>query len=353
VKYLWIFAISFGFLLTSTALVYAASYYDLNLIDLQVMDLQVLSMDDTPGYYLDNSDLVKITINVSNNGLDYFVVRDKLFKILVMEPNLKYNNQKNDGFEIVDNYYTSYDDELEVRYDNLNSRELFNECDYTNDRVINGESKIFTVCYDILRIWNNEVLNLDGTKKYYLVMMDNSRTTSCPNCKKILLSTSDPSQKYYTPSWVQNIFEWHKQGVISDQEYQNSIVYLVERGIITDDTSKKEIQLLSTLEEKNMQLKEHQARLSLAQQTNLYVSSINFYESKFSDEFSGVLCKMQNNIVTLSGDYTNDGIYYDVLFFKLLLFDDFGDVVATGLSKNGRRFLKRVQAFLCIRSLRG
>ena len=32
---------------------YQASYYDLNLIDLQVMDLQVLSIDDTPGYYLD------------------------------------------------------------------------------------------------------------------------------------------------------------------------------------------------------------------------------------------------------------------------------------------------------------
>jgi len=143
----------------------------------------------------------------------------------------------------------------------------------------------------------------------------------------------DPSQKYYTPSWVQNIFEWHKQGIISDQGYQNAIAYLLQRGIITDDTSKKEIQLLTTLEEKNMQLKEHQARLSLAQQTNLYVSSINFYESKYSDEFSGVLCKKQNNIVTLSGDFTNDSIYYDVLFFKLLLFDDFGDVVATGLSK--------------------
>jgi len=334
VKHLWIFAILVGFLLTGTALGHAASYYDLNMIDLQVMDLQVLSMDDTPGYYLDNSDLVKITINVTNNGLDYFVVRDKLFKILVMEPNLVYNNQKNDGFEIVDNYSTTYDDELDVRYDNLISRELFNECDYTNDRVRNGESKIFTVCYDILRIWNNEVLNLDGTKKYYLVMTDNSRTLSCPNCKKILLSTTlDPSQKYHTPSWVQNIFEWHQQGIISDQEYQNAIAYLVERGIITDDTSKKEIQLLSTLAEKNMQLKEHQARLSLAQQTNLYVSSINFYESKYSDEFSGVLCKKQNNIVTLSGDYTNNSIYYDVLFFKLLLFDDLGDVVAIGLSK--------------------
>ena len=133
------------------------------------------------------------------------------------------------------------------------------------------------------------------------------------------------------PDWIQNILEWYKQGLISYQEYQNSIEYLVEMGIITEDVFKKEIQLL--LAEKNMQLKDHQAKLLLAQQTNLYVSSINFYESKYNDEFSGVLCKKQNNIVTLSGNYTNDGIYYYTVFFKLILFDEFGNVVASGLSK--------------------
>lgn len=306
--------------------------YDLDLIDLQVMDLQVLSMDDTPDYYFDDADLIKITINITNNGIDYFVVHATMFNIWLMEP-IGDNNQNNDVLEIVDNYYVSYDFELEVKYDNFYSRELFNECDYTNDRVKMGQSKIFTICFDVLRIWNNEILNMDGTKRYYLVMMDNHHSTSCPNCKKILLSTTDSSQKYPLPSWVQKILKWHKQGIISEQEYQNSIEYLIEKGIITEDPSKKEIQVMSALAEKNMQLKEHQAKLSLAQQTNLYVSSMNFDESKYNDQFSGVLCKKQNNIVTLSGDYTNDNIYYDALFFKLLLFDDFGNVVATGLSK--------------------
>ncbi len=307
--------------------------YDLDLIDLQVMDLQVLSMDDTPDYSLDDADLIKITINVTNNGIDYFVVYATMFNIWVMEPNSVDNNQNNE-IEIVDNYYISYDFDLEVKYDNFYSRELFNECDYTNDRVKMGQSKVFTICFDVLRIWNNEILNIDGTKRYYLVMMDNHHSTSCPNCKKILLSTTlDSTQKYLPPIWVQKILEWHKQGIISEQEYQNSIEYLIEKGIIAEDPSKKEIQVMSALEEKNMQLKEHQARLSLAQQTNLYVSSIDFYESKYNDQFSGVLCKKQNNIATLSGDYTNDNIYNDILFFKLLLFDDFGNVVATGLSK--------------------
>ncbi len=305
--------------------------YDLDLIDLQVMDLQVLSMDDTPDYSLDDADLIKITINVTNNGIDYFVVYATMFNIWVMEPNSVDNNQNNE-IEIVDNYYISYDFDLEVKYDNFYSRELFNECDYTNDRVKMGQSKVFTICFDVLRIWNNEILNMDGQKRYYLVMMDNYKATSCPNCKKVLLSTpSESDQKHHIPDWIQNILEWHKQGLISDHEYQNSIEYLVEMGIITEDAFKKEIQLM--LAEKNMQLKDHQVKLLLAQQTNLYVSSMNFYESKYNDEFSGVLCKKQNNIVTLSGDYTNDGIYYYTVFFKLILFDEFGNVVASGLSK--------------------
>jgi len=167
--------------------------------------------------------------------------------------------------------------------------------------------------------WNNEFTAI-VTKSLAKVLDERSDVIS------VKVIESSP-----VPDWIQNILEWHKQGLISDQEYQNSIEYLVEMGIITEDAFKKEIQIM--LAEKNRQLKVHQANLLLAQQTNLYVSSMNFYESIYSDEFSGVLCKKQNNIVTLSGDYTNDGIYYYTVFFKLILFDEFGNVVASGLSK--------------------
>ena len=167
--------------------------------------------------------------------------------------------------------------------------------------------------------WNNEFTAI-VTKSLAKVLDERSDVIS------VKVIESSP-----VPDWIQNILEWHKQGLISDQEYQNSIEYLIETGIITEDAFKKEIQLM--LAEKNRQLKDHQANLLLAQQTNLYVSSMKFYESKYNDEFSGVLCKKQNNIVTLSGDYTNEGIYYYTVFFKLILFDEFGNVVASGLSK--------------------
>ena len=152
---------------------------------------------------------------------------------------------------------------------------------------------------------------------------------TCPNCKKVLLST-ESTLKQQIPSWVQKLFEWNQLGIISDTEFQYTIKYLVAEGIIP---KVEENQSESTLENKNIQLKEHQARLSFAQQTNLYVSAMNFHESKFDDSFSGVVCKTQNNIVTLSGDYTNDDSYYDAVFFKLLLFDELNNVVSTGLSK--------------------
>jgi hypothetical protein len=307
--------------------------YDVNLIDIKIVDLQTLSLDDTPGYNFDNSDLVKITINVTNNGVDYFLVSDKMFKIWVMEPDFRKSGQDDEVLEIVDNYYTSYDDELEVRYDNLQSRELFEECDYTNDRVRIGESMVFTLCYDVLRIWNNnQILKLDDTKKYYLVMMDNHQATSCPNCIKILLTPQELENKYHFPEWVQNLINWHSQGIISDIEYQNTIKYLVTKGIISKIGDESNIH--ATLENKNQQLKEHQARLALAQQTNLYVSHMKFYESDYDEKvLSGVLCKKQNNIVTLSADYTNDNANYDAIFFKLLVIDDRDNVVSTGLSK--------------------
>ncbi len=304
---------------------------DMDLVDVDVIDIQTFFMDDTPGYYLDNSDLIKITINVTNNGLDYFLLNDKMVKLWVMEPDYRKSTPDKEVLDLVDNYSTIYDDELEVIFDNLQSRELFEECDWIIERIRIEQSKQITVCYNILRIWNNEALNIDGQKQYYLVMMNNNQATSCPNCKKILLSTSEPTEQYQIPSWVQNLFEWHELGLISNKELEHSIDYLVAVGIIPEDKEKN--QTVSTLENKNLQLKEHQARLSLAQQTNLYVSAMSFYETDHSENFSGVICKKQNNIVTLTGDYTNDDSNYEAVFFKLLVFDELNNVVSTGLSK--------------------
>ncbi len=305
--------------------------FDMDFIDMKVLDVQLLYLDDTPGYYLDNADLIKVTVEVTNNGYEFFVLHDKMFRIWVMEPDIRKSTPDNEVLEIVDNYDSIYDVHLEVNFDDFNSKELFDECDYTNTLVHRDKSKTLTVCYEVLRIWANEALSLEGNKKYFLVMMDNTQATSCPNCKKELLSFTKPtSLEFDMPPWVENLFSWHARGLISDSDFENSLIYLKERGIVVElNPQLPEM----TLEQKNQMLKEHQAKLSAAMPYNLYVSASNFYEPRYFDQFSGVLCRQQNNIVTFSGDYQNADQLYDAIFFKLLLYNDLGDIIDTGLAK--------------------
>lgn len=307
-------------------------YHDMDTIDIEILDVQQLFMDDTPGYSKDNADLLKVTVKVTNNGNEFFMLHDRMFRIWVMEPDIYQSTPENEVLEMVENYKTTYDMNLAVNYDNLQSRELFEECDYTNKMVHQNNSKTLTVCYEVLRIWENEALYLDGNKKYFLVMMDNYLATSCPNCKKEPLSYSKPDiVEFEMPPWVKNLFSWHSQGLISEKDFQNSLDFLQEQGIVTQLSQTNPASM--SFEEKNQMLKEYQTKLAAALNTNLYVSASTFYESKYFDDFTGVLCRQQNNIVTLSGDYFNEDEYFDVIFFKLLLYDDFGDVVETGLSK--------------------
>ena len=72
-------------------------------------------------------------------------------------------------------------------------------------------------------------------------MMDNDKSTSCPNCKKIVLSVAKTNfeNDKTRPKWIQKIFDWHEQGIISQKELQNSINYLVSKGIISEKISNR------------------------------------------------------------------------------------------------------------------
>jgi hypothetical protein len=95
---------------------------DLDKVSLEVLDTQVLYMDDTPGYYLDNADLIKVTVKVTNNKPGNFLVQDKMFRILVMETDRLKSTPEKEVLEQVDNYETIYDINLEVNYDNFPTR---------------------------------------------------------------------------------------------------------------------------------------------------------------------------------------------------------------------------------------
>jgi hypothetical protein len=87
------------------------------------------------------------------------------------------------------------------------------------------------------------------------------------------------------------------------------------------------------MDEKNKELASYQHALSRAYNDNLFVSAIQMIESKGSDGFTGMICKKQNNVITLDADYTSDDVEYKVIFFRLRVFDGSGNVEIDGLSK--------------------
>lgn len=300
--------------------------YDLSKIDLTITNIQVLSMDDTPRYKLDDADLVKITVSVTNNGHEHFVLLDKMFELWIMSPS------KSDpaSLEHVDSYDTTYDDEFEVMYEEMNSRELFNECDQTIKSAASGKQIEFTLCYNILKVRNEGGVKMDGQKKYMLVMMDNQQAGSCPNCKKIMLTDDEP-KRTAMPMWIQRLFEWKDKGLISETELRNSLNYLARFNAFIGADPKDESDIFLSL--KNKELAKYQDVLAKAYSRNVFVSAIGMFESKHSDGFTGIICKRQNDVVTLDADYTNEDIRYGTIFFRLKIYDNSGNVTAEGLSK--------------------
>jgi len=226
-------------------------------VDVEIMDLKIIPMDDKPKDPFDDSDVIVIKFEITNRGIDYFVLSDKMFRILVLDPSFPVGEGKPESSYIVDNYFTLYDVELETRYDDYPNLEIFEDCEYLHDRISVNQTETFSICFDVLRIWDNEILNIDGPKHYFLALMDNIQYNSCPNCidnllsiemmssddKKILLPPKlqeilNENDIAKLPFWIQKTIEWHSQGKISETELINAIKYLEAKSSFVEITDK-------------------------------------------------------------------------------------------------------------------
>ena len=190
-------------------------------VDVEIVDLKIIPMDDKLKDPLDDSDVIIIKFEITNRGIDYFVLSDKMFKILVLDPSFPVGEGKPESSFIIDNYFTLYDDELETRYDDYPNLEIFEDCEYLHDRIFVNETETYSICFDVLRKRSNEILNIDGSKHYFLALMDNSQYNSCPNCVENLLSMETKM-----PQWFENNLRWYDEGKISKAELENAIKYL-------------------------------------------------------------------------------------------------------------------------------
>ena len=165
------------------------SYFDYSKLDFEVLEVKkafISKWVNEPG---DFSNILQIKFNVTNKGLENFVVYKDMFQIDVIDPRIEYQKVRvNNEKYLVDNYYPEYSEHFKLRFKGAQLPENIQECERLQHSVKINQTKSLSVCFDFKQLWSNEPLDLNGPRLYYLVMMDNKFATSCPNCKAVLLN---------------------------------------------------------------------------------------------------------------------------------------------------------------------
>jgi len=163
--------------------------YDFLKLDFQILDVKKFFIPkwiDEPG---DFSDILQVKFNVTNNGLENFVVYKNMFQIDVVDPREQNRDvRRTDQNYRVDNYYPEYIEHFKLRFKHMVLPQSLNECELLNHHIRINQTQSLSICFDVRQKWSHEPLDLNGPRLYYLVMMDNKFTTSCPNCKYNLLN---------------------------------------------------------------------------------------------------------------------------------------------------------------------
>jgi len=166
-----------------------AKIYDLNLVDIEILETKVINIEENPNYPFDASDVVKIKFQVTKTEPGLFIASDRMFRLVAMTPSFLADPDLESFRGQSISFKAMYDDNFEVRYKGLESYHYFEDCEYFHKVLLDTETKSYTVCYDVLRRLNIVPVNFEGNKQYFLTLMDNTQSNSCPNCRELLLSS--------------------------------------------------------------------------------------------------------------------------------------------------------------------
>ena len=197
---------------------------------------------------------MQVKFNATNNGLSQLVIYKDMFQIDVVDPREQYREvRRTNQDHLVDNYYPQYIEDFKLRFQDITLPQSLIECELLNHSLMINQTKTLSVCFDVKQRWTNQPLDLNGTRLYYLVMMDNKFATSCPNCKSVLLNeyyhfpTAEPkiSEKKIPQNiltWLETLAIWNENSIISSREFSDAIDFLTRKGIIESSANEiKEI----------------------------------------------------------------------------------------------------------------
>ena len=196
--------------------VYEASariFDDLSLIDFEILDIEVIPIEQNPKYPFDPADLVKIKIKVTKSEPGFFIASDRMLRLHSIAPGFIGDPAHVDFVGQIMPFKATYEEGLVIRYQGLESYQIFDGCKYFHDSLLDFETRTYTVCYDVLRRLNVEPVDLDDGRKYFLVLMDNIHSNSCPNCRKFSLSTENNEIVIPSQTEVQRPLQQLKNGI--------------------------------------------------------------------------------------------------------------------------------------------
>ena len=185
---------------------YRLSDHDLSKIDFKIISVQkdfIPKWIDEPGDY---SDILQIKFNVTNHELENFKIYKNMFQIDVVDPNQQFpKDQLHHSDFLIDNYYPQYIEDFKLRFQDVVLPSNLIECELINDLIPKTKTKTFSICFDVKQKWSNSPLNLNGPLSYYLLMMENKFSSSCPNC--IIVHLND----FYEPPTIPDEISPRKQ----------------------------------------------------------------------------------------------------------------------------------------------
>jgi len=166
-----------------------ARIYDLSLVDLEILETEVFQIEENPNYPFDAADIIKIKFQVTKTEPGLFIASDRMFRLVAITPSFLADPVLDSFRGQSISFKAMYDDNFEVRYQGLESFHYFEGCEYFHDVLLDTETRSYTVCYDVLRRLNIVPVDFEGNRHYYLTLMDNTQSNSCPNCRELLLSS--------------------------------------------------------------------------------------------------------------------------------------------------------------------
>jgi len=142
--------------------------HDLSKLDFEVLDVQKFFIPkwiDEPG---DFSDILQVKFNVTNNGLEHFVVYKDMFQIDVIDPREQYQKFPRTYQDyMVDNYYPQYIEDFKLRFQDIALPQSLFECELLNHSLKINQTRVLSVCFDVQQKWSNHPLDLNGPRLYY------------------------------------------------------------------------------------------------------------------------------------------------------------------------------------------